>query len=137
LIDIKRKTVQFFPEKITPRHAKDTGMAMVLLSLILYLLTGKDWLIPLAVGLLAVNMIVPGLYKPLAYVWYGLSHLLGTVVSRMLLSAIFFLVVTPMGLFRRLLRRDSLRLRQWKKSGESVLKTRDHVFTAEDITKPY
>jgi len=137
LIDIKRKAFQFFPDEITPRHAKDTGMAMVLLCLIFHLMTGRDRLIPLAAALLAINMIVPGLYRPLAYIWYGLSHLLGTVVSRVLLSVIFFLVVTPMGLFRRLLRRDSLRLREWKQSGKSVLKPRDHVFTAEDITKPY
>jgi len=48
-----------------------------------------------------------------------LAHVLGWVNSRVLLTALFFLVLTPMGLVLRLAGRDPLRLRRREGSGWS------------------
>jgi hypothetical protein len=45
--------------------------------------------------------------------------------------------VTPIGLVRRALRNDSLRLRAFKAGDESVMVVRNHTFTAGDLEKPY
>jgi uncharacterized membrane protein YgdD (TMEM256/DUF423 family) len=84
-----------------------------------------------------VNMTLPQVYKPIAVFWLGLSDLLGSVVSRILLSIVFFGVVTPIGIFRRLLGRDSLKLRAFKASKESVMLERNHTFVGRDIETPY
>jgi uncharacterized membrane protein YgdD (TMEM256/DUF423 family) len=73
----------------------------------------------------------------LAVLWYGLAHILGSVVSRILLSLIFFLVVTPMGLIRKVMGYDSLQLRAFKKANSSVLTHRNHRYTVRNIETPY
>ena len=67
------------------------------------------WLggIGLAVGL--VGMFVPRAARPLYLVWMALGCGLGLVVSNVVLAAIYFIVVTPIGLALRLAGRDPLR----------------------------
>ncbi|MDR3141551.1 MAG: hypothetical protein LBU37_07500 [Tannerellaceae bacterium] len=72
-------------------------------------------------------------FAPLTAIWYQFAHLLERLVSSALLTLVFFLVVTPMGLTRRLLGKDSLSLRQFGKSNRSVLKDRPHLYTKEDM----
>jgi len=54
-----------------------------------------------------------------------------------LLAAVFYLIVTPIGVVRRLLGHDSLRLRAFKADGASVMHPRQHVFGPGDLDKPY
>ncbi len=126
-----------FPRKISKEQAKDTGMAMVLICLILNFVLDNDLYVKIAIAALVVNMIVPTFYRYPAYVWLALSHLLGAVVSRILLTLIFFVIVTPISLIRRLLGFDSLRLRKFKKGTESVMTARDVTFSSKDLKTPY
>lgn len=129
--------MEFLKRKITKEQSKDTGMAMVLLCLIIFLGRKKEgWLI-VAIALHVVNMIVPKIYKPFAVIWLGFSDLLGMVTSKIMLGVLFFLFVTPIGFFRRLAGKDSLKLRVFKKSQESAMLKRDYLFTGKDIEKPY
>ncbi len=138
MLDLKKqKTESFILKNISRDQAKDTGMAMVLISLLAGLLGQKQLLIVLAVALLIINMTLPLAYRPVAVVWLGLSHLLGTVMSKIILTVLFFLLVTPVGLMRRASGADTLQLKKWKKSRSSVFKIRNHRFNAKDIKVPY
>jgi len=112
-------------------------MAMVLLVLLLYIRTKRDGMLWAAIVLHVVNMIVPRIYAPIAVIWFGFSHVLGTVMSKVLLSILFFGVVTPIGMLRRLFGKDSLKLHAFRASGESVMSVRNHLFVGRDIEKPY
>lgn len=126
-----------FPVAITPRQSEDTGMAMVLICL-LFGFFGKNIIYyPPAIFLLVITMIWPNLYKPLAVVWLTLSTILGTFISKILLSLIFFVLIVPVGMIRRILGYDSLHLKAWKKNNTSVFTVRNHVYSSEDINKPY
>lgn len=122
---------------ISKDQARDTGMAAVLIILLVAHFRHMPGLVPAAIGILVLDMIQPKLFKPLAVLWFGLSHALGAVMSRILLGAIFFLLVTPVALIRRLLGKDSLQLRKWKKGSESVFKVRDHRYAPSDLEQPY
>ena len=123
--------------KITKDQSRDTGMAMVLLLLILFGTRKREGILFAAMALHVLNMITPQIYRPVAVVWLGLSDLLGAVVPRILLGVLFFMVVTPIGLFRRLLGKDTLKLRAFKGSEGSVMLQRNHVFIGRDLEKPY
>lgn len=118
-------------------QARDTGMALVLICLIVFLATKQQRYVTIGALLLLVDMIVPAVFKPVAKLWFGLSALLGTVMSKVILTLTFFLVLTPMGLFRRLCGKDTLRLRCFGRSRDSVFRVRDHTFTPADIEQPY
>ncbi|MGV1098495.1 SxtJ family membrane protein [Thiovibrio sp. JS02] len=118
-------------------QAKDTGLAVILICLLLIHFAGYDFLLLPAIGVLLVTMTCPGILAPLARVWFAFSHLLGSVMSRVFLAAIFYGVATPIGLLRRFAGADAMRLRSWKKGEASVFKERNHTFVKEDIEKPY
>jgi hypothetical protein len=121
----------------TPEQAKDTGMAMVLICLLLGYFGKFPKFLPVSIALLIITMAWPKAFTPLAGLWFGLSHLLGTVVSKVILTALFFLLVTPIGLLRRWSKADSLQLRKWKKGRDSVFVTREGVITGKDLENPY
>lgn len=122
---------------ITRDQSRDTGMAMVLLLLLALLKWGRNELLIAALIVHVVNMTVPQVFRPVAIAWFGLAHLLGAVASRVLMFVVFALVVTPIGLLRRALRKDSLRLRAFRSGDESVMVVRNHTFSAGDLEKPY
>src|SRR5688500_5723369 len=99
---------------ITRDQRRDTGMAMVLLILLALLKWGRGELLIAAVIVHVVNMIVPQVFKPVAIAWLRLAQVLGAVSSRILMFLVFALVVTPVGLLRRILGKDSLRLRAFR-----------------------
>jgi energy-coupling factor transporter transmembrane protein EcfT len=118
-------------------QAKDTGLAIILILLIFAYVKNPGWLLFSAMAVLVLTMTWPDVFRPLAKVWFGFSRILGGVVSRILLTVIFFLIVTPVGLVRRLLGVDPMRTGLWKKGGVSVLVDRDMLYTKKDIEKPY
>ncbi|SRR6266403_301899 len=122
---------------MTKDQSQDTGMAMVLLALLIFLRTRRNGWLYAAMIFHVVNMVVPRIYAPVAVVWLGFSRILGTVMSKVLLSILFFGLVTPIGALRRFFGKDSLKLRAFKASEESVMIVRNHLFVARDIEKPY
>jgi hypothetical protein len=121
----------------TPEQAKDTGMAMVLICLLLGHFYKMPKLFPVSIVLLLLTMAVPKIFKPLAGLWFGLSHVMGQVVSKILLTVAFFLIVTPIALIRRWTGADSLQLKKWKKGTESVFVERQGAIQDKDLLNPY
>lgn len=121
----------------TKSQARDTGMALVLVCLLAAWLGGRRGALGLGIVLLVLDMAWPSAFKPAAKIWLGFSHLLGTVMSKVLLAVVFFTVLTPIGLLRRVFGKDSMRLRDFKTSSASVFRVRDHRFSSKDIETPY
>lgn len=124
-------------KRISVTEARDTGLAIVLILLLILFFRTHSLLGLAAIVTLVVTMAVPLIFKPLAYLWFGLSHVLGTVVSTLLLSLVFFVIVTPVGLIRRLLGHDSMKQRSWKKSSDSVLTDITKHYTPKSMEYPF
>lgn len=123
--------------KITDIQIRETGILFGVISLFLGLYTtDKFWFI-IAIGILMVTLLIPILLKPLAFLWFGFSKMLGWVTSRIILFVIFWGLVTPMGLIRKAMGKDSMRLRQFKKGGKSAFTERNHEFIASDLKYPF
>ncbi|MBI3773704.1 MAG: hypothetical protein HY272_13525 [Gammaproteobacteria bacterium] len=67
------------------------------------------WLLP-AATLSLIAWRVPALLTPLARAWLWLGHHLGRINTFILLSVVFFLLITPLALLFRIFRRDPLEL---------------------------
>ncbi len=68
------------------------------------------WALGLAAAFLGVGLLLPRWLHPLNRIWTKLGILLGRVVSPIVTALLFFLVVTPIGLLFRLLKKDPLHL---------------------------
>ena len=138
MIDVTRsKHESIIPREITIDQARDTGQAMALLCLIILIFFRQASFAGIALIVLLINMLRPQVYKPLAKWWFALSNLLSRIVPRILLGVLFYVMVTPVGLIRRVLGKDPLQLKKWKKGRESVLRERNHTLSAKDIINPF
>ena len=138
MIDVTRsKHEPIIPRETTLDQARDTGQAMALVCLMILIFFKQASFAGIALIVLLINMVRPQVYKPLAKWWFALSNLLSRIVPRILLGILFYVMVTPVGLIRRMLGRDPLQLRKWKKGRESVLRERNHTLSAKDIINPF
>ncbi|OGP69997.1 MAG: hypothetical protein A2Y80_06005 [Deltaproteobacteria bacterium RBG_13_58_19] len=133
----KRQTVWGLLTSATPEQSRDTGLAMILICLLLAYFGQRPQFVPLALILLILAMVWPAIFRPLAGPWFGLSHLLGGVASKIILTVLFFGLVLPIGLIRRLLGADPLQLKKWKKATDSVFYNRQGPVQPQDLEKPY
>lgn len=123
--------------EITVEKCKDSGLALVLISLICYQAWKLNIFMLLAFIFLIAAMTYPLIFQPFARLWFSLSTALGTVVSKIILTILFFLIVLPIGMVRRLMGRDAMRFKSWKKGEDSVFRVRTHQYTGEDLEHPY
>ena len=124
-------------EKLTVEQCKDSGLALVLIFLIIYLVWKIHFFVLLAIGTLLVAMVYPIVFQPFARFWFGLSALLGTFGSKILLTLLFWGLVLPVGLVRRALGKDAMKIKSWRAGKESVFRNRNHLFIAEDLENPF
>lgn len=88
-------------------------------------------------GLLGIlGLLSPFLRNYILKGWNGFAKVLGFINSRIILSGIFFLILTPIALLSRLFSKDRMQLKRLKK-GESYFKNRDHEYGAEDFENPW
>jgi hypothetical protein len=71
----------------------------------------RVWALILAVALVLPALVAPVSLRPVHRVWMMLGNALGWVNTRIILGAIFFGLITPMGLTMRLFGRDPARRR--------------------------
>ncbi len=94
------------------------------------------WLAGIGLAVGAVLWLLPQIARPFYVVWNGLGCSIGFVVSNAAVTAVYLLVITPIGLVLRLCGRDPLRRRfererasYWedaKKPGDSGRYFRQH-----------
>ena len=118
-------------------RAKDTGLAVTLLLLLITLYTHNLQLVLPAIITLLLVMVQPAVFRPLAVLWFGLSKVLGTAASNVVLILLFYLVITPMGIILRMIGRDSMQAKQWRSGPDSVFCVREHRYTGKDTQHPY
>jgi hypothetical protein len=123
--------------KVTDIQIRETGIALSIVLLLAGLYTTHDYWIFFASGILIITVLVPSLLRPVTIVWFVFSKALGWVTSRIILFVIFWILVTPVGLIRKSLGKDSLRLREFKKDGNSVFVDRNHEYAASDLKYPF
>ncbi|HNW59493.1 MAG TPA: SxtJ family membrane protein [bacterium] len=72
-------------------------------------------IVALLLLLLATALFRPLLLRPLHLAWMALAFALGGLVSRLLLTLLFYVVLTPVGLVLRLFGKDFMQRRAQKK----------------------
>ena len=92
---------------------------IVFLLIALYpLLKGNDlriWSLVISFIFLALGLVNSKILTPLNRLWFKFGLLLGRFISPLIMGIIFFIVVTPIGIIMRLLKKDLLNLKYNKK----------------------
>jgi len=108
----------------------ETILTIVVGMVLLYYFTGVKYFQLIAVGIGLSGLFIKPLAKWITWGWEKLSELLGFVSSKIILSALFFLFLTPIAFVYRLFNKDSLNLKNNKRT---LFKIRDHRYTGKDL----
>ena len=104
--------------KIKISSNKSFGVVFFIFFLVIafYPLTNNEeyrlWALIASLIFLILGLINSSILTPLNLIWFKFGMLLGRVISPIVMSLVFFVVVTPTGLIMRLLRKDLLRLKK-------------------------
>ncbi|MFX0197132.1 MAG: SxtJ family membrane protein [Candidatus Hodarchaeota archaeon] len=80
----------------------------------LFFWRGRDYysyFLILSAALILLGLTIPILLKPVYKMWMTLAMLMGWVMTRVILSILFYLVITPIGLLAKLLGKNFLELK--------------------------
>lgn len=75
------------------------------------------WVGGAGIGIGVLALLVPLLAKPFYFLWMMIGFVMGSIMSRVILILIFYVVLTPVALVFRLIKRDALRLKKTSESG--------------------
>lgn len=122
---------------ITKQQSMEFGLLVILVSLLRALFThDRNWVLA-AFILTLFTMIVPAVFYPFAAVWFALSRILQAFSTRILMGVVFFLMVIPVGLVRKWMGKDPLKIKQFKKDRASVMTNRDHLYSKKDLENTF
>ena len=71
----------------------------------------RIWALIISVFFLVLGLLNSRILYPLNKLWFKFGIFLGTIISPLVMGIIFFIVVTPIGLLMRLLKKDLLKLK--------------------------
>jgi len=129
--------IRKFQAGISVKQCTEFGMVVVLVSLAVAIYRKDNNLVIAAFMLTLATIIAPILFFPFASFWFALSEVLRRISTTLLLGIVFFVIVVPVGLIRKIAGFDNLKLKEFKKGRQSVMIVRDHTFTSEDLTNTF
>lgn len=91
------------------------------------------WVMFAVVGGIAI--VLPKALNPVYKVWMRCGLLLGRITTPLILGIVFFLVITPVGLFRKLAQRDTLK-RRFDDSAQTY-RIASRQSSPQDFERPY
>ncbi len=86
-----------------------------------------------ALALLFIGLFLKPLSMRIAGRWLRFAGLIGAFNSRVILTVIFFVVLTPLAVVYRLFHGDFMNLRRHDDDGKSYWSRRDHRYDPKDL----
>ena len=89
------------------------GAVLIAIVLLLFWLENQSYDILMIVGvvLCVTSLILPVILKPFYFAWMTFAVILGWIMTRVILSLVFYGIITPIGLFSRLFGKEFLNLK--------------------------
>ena len=119
------------------------GVTVGLLLMVLsgfFLWKGKESFEPMLFSglvLCLLGLMLPVALKPVYWIWMVIAVILGWIVTRVILSLLFYVVITPIGMLSRLSGSSFLNLK-WNKSKDSYWNSRPtKQRNSEDFEKQF
>ncbi len=120
---------------MTEKWIRDTGLVLVLVSFV-FAYRGSNASLLVAGACTLILLFFPSAFRPLAWVWLKITEWLGYVMQPVFFGIVFFAVVTPIGVLRRIMRADERDLARDTKRGTAFV-AGSGPFAPQSLEKPY
>ncbi len=122
----------------TNKQTRERDLETILticVALLVFFLIGKNhhrYLLQFSVVLGLIGMFSKYLTSKISWLWWKISELIGAVMSRVILTIIFFLFLVPIAFLSRVFsKKDDLQLK--RTTGSTYYVTRNHVYQPRDL----
>jgi hypothetical protein len=85
----------------------------------------RIWSFIISILFLILGILNSKILSPIKRVWIRFGELLGKIISPIVLAVVFFIVVTPIGLFMKILRKDLLNIKFTKDKSYWIKRDKD------------
>jgi energy-coupling factor transporter transmembrane protein EcfT len=130
---MSKKILSVFSNTSKQQNVEFGQVLILVIALLAYVLGDSEFLPATILILGMITLLLPAVFTPFTALWREFSRIIGIAGTSVLLGIVFFLVVTPVGCFYRMLKKDSMQVRQFGKSNQSVLINREHTYTENDF----
>ena len=121
---------RFFNIKMQKSKILETSLVLTTGFLLIFMITGIRIFLILAFSLGIIGIFIQPLAKIIAVLWFKLADILNFFVPKIVLGALFFLILFPVSFFYRMLNKDKLLL---KRSEKSIWVERNKNYSAYDF----
>ena len=104
------------------------GVILMLIGVFLFFREKDSFIYFFSIGLIFIGLgiIIPAALKPIYKIWMTFAIIIGWVMTRVILSILFFSIITTIGIFTRLIGKDFLNLKS--KNNESYWNIRNKEY---------
>lgn len=116
--------------KTQKEKALETLLVLSGAFVFVFWITNKKIFLLLALIFVAIGIFSPWLAEKISWLWLKFSEVLGYVMSKVILSIVFFVFLLPLSLMQKIFKKDSFSL---KRKSTSYYTERDHLYTGKDL----
>lgn len=108
----------------------ETMLVITVGFLVIYLFTKNNIFLTISLVAGLIGIFSNFLSSKVTWVWNKIAHYLGLINGTILLSIIFFIILTPIAFLYKLLKKDTLKL---SKQNGSIYSERNHTYQSNDL----
>ena len=115
------------------------GIILMIIAGVLFWKEKESFQILLTIGavLLILGVTIPAILKPIYWVWMIFATIIGWIMTRVILSLLYYMIFTPIGFIPRLFGKQFIEL-NWNKTDSTYWKYRTKsIFEKEDYEKQF
>lgn len=109
-------------------------LVIVVGLLVFYLIFNNVYFIYASVAIGGLSLLIPTVGKGINWVWFKIAEVLGWINSRILLSLLYYIFLTPISLLYRIFKKNSLDI---KAPSKSIYEERNHIYSSKDLDNPW
>ncbi len=108
----------------------ETSLVLTTAFLVVYIITENVLFLYLALSLGIIGIFIKPLAKIIAFVWFKLADILNYFVSKIILGALFFVILFPISILYRIMNGNKL---NQKNVSKSIWKERMYTYSKNDL----
>ena len=118
-------------------HPLRVTAVVVLAAVLVGVYFRLDWLLYSSLGFLVLALVSSTVNEAFAHAWMTLARWIGTINSKIILTAIFFLLLTPIAFLYRTLSGTPIVTVEEGRNRDSYFVERDKTFSPDDFENPW
>ncbi len=122
------------PFLVKKSKAFETIIVLALVAIIGFLIYEQKWLLYLSLVLLLIPVISIKISIGIAKIWFIFSEYFGLLMNAIIMFICFYLFLVPLSFLQKMFGKNQLLK---KEGGDSYFHKRNHLFTRDDIQKPW